>query len=115
MKQALLMIKKTYKYNPTPGDELTAYDKDSIMHYDGTLRGYFSTPIMKDKITGKGIGVNRKLSQTDIQKLNQMYPCTKPSVPICGELCLALKAKITALNGKINYLDTENRGNGHNI
>ena len=54
------------------------------MHYDGTLRGFFSNPIMTDKITGKSIGINRELSQLDIQKLNKMYPC-KPIGPICGK------------------------------
>ena len=54
------------------------------MHYDGTLRGHFSYPIMTDKITGKGIEVNRKMSTLDIQKLNKMYPC-KPIGPVCGK------------------------------
>jgi len=54
------------------------------MHYDGTLRGYFSAPIMTDKITGNGIGVNRDMSPKDIKKLNQMYPC-KPLVSSCGQ------------------------------
>ena len=75
---------KTKKYNPTPGDHLMAYDTKSIMHYDGTLRGYFSTPIMTDKITGISIGVNREMSPLDINKLNQMYPC-KSSVSGCGK------------------------------
>ena len=75
---------KTQKYNPTPGDNLTAYDIKSIMHYDGTLRGYFSTPIMTDKITGNSIEVNREMSPLDIKKLNQMYPCKTGST--CGKL-----------------------------
>ena len=80
------MIQKTYKYDSTPGDKLTAYDKNSIMHYDGTLRGWFRSPIMTDKITGKSIGVNREMSPLDIEKLNQMYPCAKPTAPTCGKL-----------------------------
>ena len=39
---------------------------------------------MTDKITGKGIPVNREMSPLDIQKLNKMYPC-KPIGPICGK------------------------------
>ena len=54
------------------------------MHYDGTLRGFFRNPIMTEKITGKSIGVNREMSQLDIEKLNKMYPC-KPMAPACGE------------------------------
>ena len=62
-------------------DNLTAYDTKSIMHYDGTMRGFFSKPIMTDRKTGKSIGVNKELSQLDIQKLNKMYPCKLP----CGK------------------------------
>ena len=54
------------------------------MHYDGTLRGHFSNPIMTDKETGKGIPINRKMSLLDIQKLNKMYPC-QSTTPVCGE------------------------------
>ena len=55
------------------------------MHYDGTLRGYFSrNPIMKDKKTGLSIGLNTEMSPLDIQKLNQMYPCGQKD-PICGD------------------------------
>ena len=54
------------------------------MHYDGTLRGYFRNPIMVDK-TGNSIGVNRKMSPLDIQKLNEMYPC-KQTGPVLGKL-----------------------------
>ena len=47
------------------------------MHYDGTLRGRFkSYPILKDKMTGKAIGINTEMSPTDIKKLNQMYHCS---------------------------------------
>ena len=56
------------------------------MHYDGTLGGRFeSNPIMKDKRTGKSIGVNREMSSIDIQKLNEMYPC-KAMEPVGGKL-----------------------------
>ena len=57
------------------------------MHYDGTLRGYpyLSSPIMTDKTTGEPIGVNREMSPIDIHKLNQMYPCTVSSAPVCGK------------------------------
>ena len=79
------MIQKTNKYDSNPGDKLTAYDKNSIMHYDGTLRGWFGSPIMTDKITGESIGVNREMSPLDIEKLNQMYPCAKPTIPDCGK------------------------------
>ena len=57
------------------------------MHYDGLLRGLFpaNNPIMKDKKTGKSIAINRKMSKLDIKKLNDMYPCKKPSAT-CGKL-----------------------------
>ena len=77
-------FEKTEKIDWISTNNLTAYDTKSIMHYDGTLRGFFSNPIMTDKITGKSIGINRELSQLDIQKLNKMYPC-KPIGPICGK------------------------------
>ena len=54
------------------------------MHYDGTLRGHFARPIITDKITGKGIEVNKEMSPLDIKKLNKMYPC-KPTGPVCGK------------------------------
>ena len=56
-------------------NSLTAYDVQSIMHHDGTLRGYFSSPVITDKRTGKGIAVNKEMSPLDIEKLNLMYPC----------------------------------------
>ena len=56
------------------------------MHYDGRVGGTFSTPIMTDKITGKSIKINRKMSPIDIKKLNQMYPCANPTAPTCGKL-----------------------------
>ena len=75
---------KTLKFDLTPNDTSTAYDTQSIMHYDGTLGGFFSTPIMTNKTTGKSIGVNRKMSSLDIQKLNKMYPCKQTNL-ICGK------------------------------
>ena len=63
---------------------LGEYDTKSIMHYDGLLRGVFQHPIMKDKLTGKGIGVNKNMSPLDIEKLNKMYPC-KGTDPVCGK------------------------------
>ena len=75
---------KILKFDLTPNDTSTAYDIQSIMHYDGTLRGFFSKPIMTNKVTGKSIGVNRKMSPMDIQKLNKMYPCKSS----CGKFCL---------------------------
>ena len=67
---------KLKKYDRIPSDgELGKYDINSIMHYDGTLRGFFLHPIMVDKLTGKSIEVNRKMSPIDIEKLNKMYPC----------------------------------------
>ena len=69
------------KLNHSPGD--APYDVTSIMHYDGKLRGHSQTPIMTDKKTGKSIGVNRKMSPMDIQKLNKMYPCKQADLP-CG-------------------------------
>ena len=77
-------LKKTLKFKRTPADNLSGYDTSSIMHYDGTLRGFFLNPIMKDKISGESIGVNREMSSMDIQKINKMYPC-EPSVPVCGK------------------------------
>ena len=70
----------------TSTDNLTKYDIQSIMHYDGTLRGHFAYPIMTDKRTGKGIEINRKMSSLDIQKLNKMYPCQSTG-PACGKYC----------------------------
>ena len=74
-------MEKTLKFDLTPNDTSTAYDTRSIMHYDGTLRGFFSTPIMTDRLTGKSIGVNREMSAMDIQKLNKMYPCEQADPP----------------------------------
>ena len=54
------------------------------MHYDGTFKGFFSTPIMTDKGTGKSIEVNREMSPMDIEKLNKMYPCKPVPKPSCG-------------------------------
>ena len=51
------------------------------MHYDGLLRGNVPTPIITNLTTGQIIGVNREMSLLDIQKLNEMYPCIKPTVP----------------------------------
>ena len=57
------------------------------MHYDGAVGGTSTIiPIMKDKITGESIKINRKMSPIDIYKLNQMYPCAKHPVPTCGKL-----------------------------
>ena len=77
------IFEKTEKIDRMSTDNLTAYDVKSIMHYDGTLRGFFSKPIMTDRKTGKSIGVNKELSQLDIEKLNKMYPCKSP----CGKFC----------------------------
>ena len=70
----LIFEKTLKKFNWTSGDDLTDYDVHSIMHYDGTLRGRFSYPIMTDKTTGKGIEINRKMSLLDIKKLNKTVP-----------------------------------------
>ena len=80
-------MQKAQKFNATPTDNFTAYDIQSIMHYDGLLRGFFpaSNPIMKDKETGKTISINRKMSKLDIKKLNDMYPCKQLSAT-CGKL-----------------------------
>ena len=80
-----LEFEKTQKYYPTPGDDLTRYDIESIMHYDGTLRDILPIPILTDKITGKSIKINKKMSPLDIEKLNQMYPCAGPTIPDCGK------------------------------
>ena len=53
------------------------------MHYDGTISGYFGSPIITDKQTGKGIAINRKMSAGDIEKLNEMYPC-QPTPNLVG-------------------------------
>ena len=67
------------------------------MHYDGSLRGTFSTPIMTDKNTGKSIKINKKMSPMDIKKLNQMYPCAKPRAPNCGKLIkMLLQVRVPA-------------------
>ena len=76
--------KKTQKFDWSDEDDFTPYDTQSIMHYDGLLKGFFENPIMKDKRTGKPIGINKELSKMDIQKLNKMYPC-KPEAASCGE------------------------------
>ena len=75
---------KIWKFDRSDENDLTAYDTRSIMHYDGTLSGFFENPIMKERITGKGIEVNRELSQIDIEKLNKMYPC-KQTASACGK------------------------------
>ena len=72
------------KFDWEPTDVVTEYDTKSIMHYDGKLRGYFSNPIMVDKITGKGIELNKEMSPIDIKKLNEMYPC-KTTGPCPGK------------------------------
>ena len=54
------------------------------MHYDGFLGGRIQHPIIIDKLTGKGIQVNKEMSSLDIEKLNQMYPCNKTD-PGCGK------------------------------
>ena len=77
-------LEKTRKINWPSTDNLTEYDIHSILHYDGTLRGHFTKPIMTDKLTGKGIAINREMSPLDIQKLNKLYPC-KSMDPICGK------------------------------
>ena len=76
--------RNTWKYNWISSDRnLGPYDKNSIMHYDGKVRNIFKHPIIKDKLTGNGIEVNKVMSQFDIQKINEMYPC-KPSGPFLG-------------------------------
>ena len=80
----LIFEKTLKKFNGTSTDNLTEYDIHSIMHYDGKLRGYFSNPIMVDKITGKGIEMNKEMSPIDIKKLNEMYPC-KTTGPCPGK------------------------------
>ena len=71
------ILKKTEKYNQTYLNSLTAYDKQSIMHFDpsSTWVGHFPTPVVTDKKTGKAIGLNKEMSPFDIEKLNMMYPC----------------------------------------
>ena len=78
---------------------MTEYDVESIMHYDGTLRGHFSKPIMTDKKTGKSIEVNKKMSKLDIEKLNKMYPC-KSSDSMCTDSCLDACAR-TLMHGNV--------------
>ena len=78
--------KTTLKFESSPlDDKLEPYDVKSIMHHDGTLRGRFQNPVIRDKITGKGIEVNRKMSPLDIAKLNKMYPCASFDFG-CGKL-----------------------------
>ena len=80
-------LKKTSKINWPSIYNFTEYDIHSIMHYDGTLRGHFTKPIMTDKITGKGIAINREMSPLDIQKLNKLYPCK--SADGCGKFFMS--------------------------
>ena len=117
-------VKKTSKINWPSIHNLTEYDIHSIMHYDGTLRGHFTKPIMTNKITGKGIAINREMSPLDIQKLNKMYPCESMD-PVCGKFlweCLtwfifaldrasnqALEEEINRLNTEVNHLNVESR------
>ena len=77
----LKSFEKTKKFN-YPIDKSTPYDIHSIMHYDGYLRGRLVKPIMIDKRTQKGIGVNKQMSSLDIKKLNEMYPCDSTA---CGK------------------------------
>ena len=77
---------KIYKFDWLPTDKnLTKYDIKSIMHYDGTLNGWFpeNNPVMKG-LDGSKIEVNKELSPLDIEKLNKMYPCQQTS-PACGK------------------------------
>ena len=78
------LFEKTKKFD-YPIDKFTPYDVHSIMHYDGTLRGHFSNPVLIDRQTKRGIEVNKQLSVLDIKKLNEMYPCN-PTAPACGKL-----------------------------
>ena len=79
------IFEKNEKFDWNSSDNLTAYDIKSIMHYDGGfLRGFFSNPIMTEKITGNSIGINKELSLLDIQKLNKIYPCKQTSLN-CGK------------------------------
>ena len=52
---------------------------------------------MKDRITGKSIPVNKKLSSMDVQVLNQMYPC-------CGKSSLVCERKVEGIGQKYVYL-----------
>ena len=72
---------------------MTAYDTKSIMHYDGLLGGRVDHPIMTDKLTGKGIEVNKNMSSLDIEKLNEMYPCNRTD-PVCGKFIRLLNCLI---------------------
>ena len=102
MTKALSQNSKTKKFYSTRSDNLSAYDTMSIMHYDGTLRGRFGSPIITDKKTGKGIAINRKMSAGDIKKLNEMYPCQ----PTRNQ---SLQDEIKLLKEKVDYLNEGNR------
>ena len=54
---------------------------------------------MTDKKTGKSIGVNKKMSTLDIEKLNKMYPC-RPTDSVCTDACLDACAR-TFVNGGV--------------
>ena len=102
MTEALSQNSKTKKFYSTRSDNLSAYDTMSIIHYDGTLRGRFGSPIITDKKTGKGIAINRKMSTGDIRKLNEMYPCQ----PTPNQ---SLQDEIKLLKEKVDYLNKGNR------
>jgi len=67
------------------------------MHYDGLLGGVLpeSDPIMKN-ITGGSIGINKKMSQLDIQKLNKMYPCKQIS-SACGKFFCTISESLSLI------------------
>ena len=95
---------KTKKFDRIPSDgKLGEYDIHSIMHYDGTLRGYFRNPIMVDKLTGNSIGVNRKMSPLDIQKLNEMYPCKQTSPALSKFWFNSFRVSTSGRPGRIFY------------
>ena len=72
------------------------------MHYDSLLGGVLSHPIMKT-ITGESIGINKEMSQLDIQKLNRMYSCKHAAS------AQALQDEIKLLNEKLENMNAENQ------
>ena len=70
------------------------------MHYDGFLGGRIQRPIIIDKLTGKGIEVNRNMSALDIEKLNEMYPCNRTN-SVCGKFLYEFRVNQSALCYKL--------------
>ena len=60
---------------------------------------------MKDKKTGKSIGINTKMSPLDIEKLNIMYPCK--SKKSCGKFMRLLYYRFKVILTFIDFVRSD--------